>query len=238
MDIAKLLPVFCLCVLAGCVQIRESTSFITRRGERPAFENYDKIVVNQSSAASVLAAIGGPGNELLSQSRTVVASQGQRSWGNVFWVSIVAFDENELVAKRKYLILVDQTLRNVFLERRTGMALQSQMALDAEILAQPFANDNARRIEIVRQLSAKLSKDRAEVAADNEVIDTAAIMVNQALSAVLVKLDSSPVLAAKLSEPAGLEFEHISLGRGRARMVLSDDIAALNVNIGISPGEL
>ena len=238
MDIAKLLPVFCLCVLAGCVQIRESTSFITRRGERPAFENYDKIVVNQSSAASVLAAIGGPGNELLSQSRTVVASQGQRSWGNVFWVSIVAFDENELVAKRKYLILVDQTLRNVFLERRTGMALQSQMALDAEILAQPFANANARRIEIVRQLSAKLSKDRAEVAADNEVIDTAAIMVNQALSAVLVKLDSSPVLAAKLSEPAGLEFEHISLGRGRARMVLSDDIAALNVNIGISPGEL
>lgn len=238
MDIAKLLPVFCLCVLAGCVQVRESTSFITRRSEMPAFENYDKILVNQSSTASVLAAIGGLGDEMLSQSRTVVASQGQRSWGNVFWVSIVAFDENELVAKRKYLILVDQTLRSVFLERRTGMLLQSQMALDAEILAQPFANDNARRIEIVRQLSAKLSKDKVEVAADNEVIDTAAIMVNQALSAVLVKLDASPALALKLSEPAGLEFEHISLGRGRARMGLSDNIAALNINIGISPGEL
>jgi len=238
MDITKLLPVFCLCVLVGCAQVRQSTSSITRRSERPAFENYDKIVVNQSSAASVLAAIGTSKQQILSQSRTVVASQGRRSGGNVFWVSIVAFDENELLAKRKYFILVDQTLRNVFLERRTGLVLQSQMALNAEILAQPFANENAKRIEILRQLSAKLSNDKAEVALDNKLIDTAAMMANQALNAVLVKLDSSPALAAKLSEPAGLEFEHISLGRGRARMVLSDDIAALGINIGISPGEL
>ncbi|MHC4890892.1 MAG: hypothetical protein ACYTEO_15665, partial [Planctomycetota bacterium] len=56
--------------------------------------------------------------------------------------------------------------------------------------------------------------------------------INQALETVLVKLDSSPVLATKLSEPGGVDFSHINLGRGKIQMLVEDDIVTVKMRLG------
>ncbi len=235
MNRTRLLIVICLCAVAGCARLTELVTLGDARNERAAFENYDKLTLGTSSAADVLAVIRTGETELLSQSRSVIASQGQRNKRNVFWVNMVAFDENDLIARRKYLVVVNEALSTAFLEQRTGLGFRGQMVLADDILGKPFANDNARRIAIIRELATKFIQDKEEIAADNEIINVAAMMVNQALNTILVELDASPVLAAKLSEEHGLDFEHISLGKGRVKMVmLADDVAAFSINIGMS----
>ncbi len=58
------------------------------------------------------------------------------------------------------------------------------------------------------------------------------MLVNQTLDTVLRRLDSSAALASKLSDSGGLDFDHITLGKGCIRMMnITDDIMDVNINI-------
>ena len=58
------------------------------------------------------------------------------------------------------------------------------------------------------------------------------MLVNQALSAVLTSLDSSPALATRLSKPAGVEFSHLNLDKGKIQMVAIGDVARVKIRLG------
>jgi hypothetical protein len=58
------------------------------------------------------------------------------------------------------------------------------------------------------------------------------MMVNQALNTIVYKLDASPALADKLSEYPGLDFDHMTLGPAKARMIIENDIAIIKIKIG------
>jgi hypothetical protein len=45
-------------------------------------------------------------------------------------------------------------------------------------------------------------------------------------------MDDSPVLASRLSDANGVDFDHITLGKGNIRMDVTEDIAAVKVRIG------
>ena len=58
------------------------------------------------------------------------------------------------------------------------------------------------------------------------------MMTGQGVEALLAKLNVSPALAARLSEPNGLEFDHIDYDKGKLRMVIDNDIVTVKMRLG------
>jgi len=209
-------------------------------------ESYYRTKLKQSSSADVLAAIapappeGVPERtaadwgetQLLSRSKSVIASSGQKKKGHEIWLNMVAFDENELAARRKYFFLVDERPKVLFVEPRENLSFDCEMVLEPDVLDEPYANDNAKRIAVLRRVLANVRRDVDEVAGDNKTAGICGMLINQALETVLVRLDSSPVSALKLSESEGLQFSHISFDKGKIRMALEDDIVTVRMRLG------
>lgn len=220
--------------LCGCV-VRDTVKFLTP--EWPPYDDqisgvYQQTQLKESTSADVLSQIHLPEHELLSQSKSVVASYGQKKKGFKRWFKMVAFDEDELTVQRKYLFIEDERPKVLFVEPWEGLAFDSKQVLTPEILDEPYANENARRIEILRWVLASFRKDMDEVAEDNKELVVCGALVNQAIETVLVRLDSAPALATRLSDKRGLKFEHISFDKGRIRMIIEDDIATVKIALG------
>jgi hypothetical protein len=173
-----------------------------------------------------------PEYELLSQSKSVVASLGRKKKGRKIWFNMVAFDENKPAAKRKYFFVVDEKAKGFLFWPRQSLIFDSEMVLETEVLDKPYANENARRIAILKQVLKNVHKDIDEVAQDNKMLGICGMLINQTLKTVLQKLDDSPALASKLSDADGLGFDHITLGKGSIGMGVTDDIVKVKVKVG------
>ncbi len=220
-----------LCLFCGCSVVE-----YFQPDEPPSYEQiyaaYDSTSLNTSSAADVLGAINLPEYELLSQSKRVVASAGQKKKGYKSWFNMVAFDENDSTAKRKYLLVVDEKPKILFVWPRENLSFDCEMVIESEVLDRPYADERTRRIVILKSVLERFRSDIAEVGQDNKTLDGGGMVVNQALGTVLVKLDSSPALASRLDEPAGLEFDHVSFDKGKIQMVITYDIVTVKIRLG------
>jgi hypothetical protein len=148
------------------------------------------------------------------------------------WFQMVSFDENELIAKRKYYFISHERPKQLFVEPWEGVDFGCQMVLSKDILDQPYADENARRIAVLKKVDADIRKDTSEVGADNASLSLNGMMVGQGVESLLTKLNASPALAARLSEPNGLEFEHINYDKGKLRMVIDNDIVTVKMRLG------
>ncbi|MBN1393270.1 MAG: hypothetical protein JW947_10775 [Sedimentisphaerales bacterium] len=200
----------------------------------PPYESadaYNKTEMKESTSADVLGAITKE-DELLSQSKSVVASQGIKKKGHKLWLTMVTFDENTSMAKRKCFFIVDEKAESVPFITRRRLDFDIETVLEGKVLEEPYANENARRIAILSKVLEDTRRDIDEVAPDNKMIVICGGLINQTLSTVLQKLKDSPVLATKLSGKSGLGFEHITIGKGKIVMNVTDDIAAVRVRSG------
>ncbi|MFH1369809.1 MAG: hypothetical protein ABII09_00755 [Planctomycetota bacterium] len=226
------LSVLLLCgLIAGCSVV----DFVKPAGppsNEQIYAVYQQMILKQSTSADVLMLLGNPEYGLLSQSKSIIAQAGQKKKGYKSWLNMVAFDENSLIANRKYVFIADERPRQLFVEPWEGVDFDCQMVLPKEVLDEPYANENARRIAILKQVGAETRKDTKEVGADNAVIARCGMIVGQAIDTVGVKLNGSPAMAAGLSEPDGLEFEHISFDKGRLRMIVEDDVVTVKMRLG------
>jgi hypothetical protein len=218
-------------LIAGCYVVE----FFKPQGP-PANEQiyaiYRQTTLKQSTSADVLALFGRPEYGLLSQSKSIIAQAGQKKKGYKSWFNMVEFDENSLIANRKFAFIANERPKQLFVEPWEGVDFDCRMVLPKEVLDEPYANENARRIAILKQVGADTRKDTKEVGADNAVIAKCGMIIGQAIDTVTVKLDGSPALAAGLSEPYGMEFEHISFDKGRLRMVVEDDVVTVKMRLG------
>ena len=57
-------------------------------------------------------------------------------------------------------------------------------------------------------------------------------MVNQILKDILAQIGNSPVLAAKLGDGKGLEFNHMNFNNGVAKMSVTGGVVKLQVDLG------
>jgi hypothetical protein len=229
--VAKLLIVICFCASCGCSVVEYF------KPEGPPYDeelsaSYHQTKLKESSSADVLAMIHRPEYELLSQSKSVVASLGRKKKGRKIWFNMVAFDENKPAAKRKYFFVVDEKAKGFLFWPRQSLIFDSEMVLETEVLDKPYANENARRIAILKQVLKNVHKDIDEVAQDNKMLGICGMLINQTLKTVLQKLDDSPALASKLSDADGLDFDHITLDKGSIGMGVTDDIVKVKVKVG------
>jgi len=199
--------------------------------EKELYESYNQTELGMSAAGEVLIMIHDPEYELLSQSKSVVASFGQKKKGYKTWFNMVAFDENELTARRKYFFIVDEKSKGFPFMPKRRLRFESKMIMESEVLDEPYANQNARRLAILREVLANLHKDTDEVGVDNKQLNVCRMLINQTLETILQKLEESPVLASKLSSAAGVGFDHITLGKGSIWMDVDRDIVDVKVRV-------
>jgi len=226
--------VVCLVNISGCVLI-DTLEFVTPGGDPNDTDikrAYDTIELNKSTSSDVLAVIHMPKYERLTQSTSVIASQGEKKRGHKVWFNMVAFDENEQTVKRKYRFVEDERPKRLFVEPWESLRFDCAMVVDNDVLSEPYANENAKTIAIYNWVVEKFRGDIDEVGQDNKKLNISGMMVNQAFEASRVKLEASPALSAKLSDPLGVEFDHINMDKGRIQMVVAGDIATLKIRLG------
>ncbi len=228
-------------VLTGCATVYVHDFFFET--EKPAYahilESVDEVVLGESTAAEVLEVIHKPEyDEILSQSKSVVASAGLSKRDDAKgWFRMVSFYEEAMTARRKYVFIYDE--RPKFIERTfspmwEGALFTTEMALRSDVLDEPYATDNQRRIAIVKRVLENFDADIRQVDDDNEALHTCGRMFNQILRAAITELERSPGLAARLDDAEGMEFHHMNLRKSRIGMVLDDDIVRITATAGAS----
>lgn len=193
-----------------------------------------KIRRSQSEPTSRLA-----GTEVVSHSDRVVACLGQSQDESRTWFNMVTFHEYRLNVIRKYFFAVDDRAGSLRARSRRGLRFDCEMVLDKEVLGESHASENLRRIAILRYVLAQMRKDIKELGDDvdvpdqyNKKLDVCGMLINQTFEMVLVKLESSPVLAMRLTEAAGAEFDHINFNKGVIKMVIVDDTVMVKARFG------
>jgi hypothetical protein len=202
----------------------------------PSFEKMAKAYylteLRSSTAADVLPLLYMPEYSLLSQSTKVLAAQGTKDSGNKIWVTMVSFDENDLLAKRKYFIIIHDEPEHWFPVPWEGFRFDCQLVLEGEVLEEPYADENARRAAMLKFARDVVHDDIAEVKEDNKAFEVAGAMVNQSIEAVLTILDHSPALAARLSDEKGLDFSYHSFEKGRIGMTSDEKTMTIKLRVG------
>jgi len=222
-------------VLGGCAVVE----YFKREGpphDAELYESYDLTRLKVSRAGEVMGLIHDPEYELLSQSTSVIASFGQKKKGYKSWFNMVAFDENELTAKRKYFFWVDEKAKTAPFRSKRRLRFESRMVMEREVLDEPYVNQNARRINILRQVLANFRKDVDEVKADNKKLESFGMLINRMMEAILRELDESPVLASNLSSAEGVCFDHMTFGKGQIWISVAGDIVSVRVKVGFFKG--
>ena len=189
--------------------------------------------MNDESQADLAAA------EMISHSENVVVSMGQSKDGYQTWFNMVTFSENELNVVRKYFFVVDDKTKSIQFEPNQGLRFDCEIELEKEVFADPGTSDNARKIEILRTVLNYLRIDMYELRDDpdspdqgNRMIDICRMLINQTFDVILRELNRSPVLASRLSQAGGVEFDHINFDKGKIRLVVTKDIATVKIRLG------
>ncbi len=237
-------------LLAGCSAVSSPTA---AQGQQLSEEQelsipYDQITLKKSLTLDALPKIRRyqsepasrlAGTELVSHSDRVVASLGQSQDDSRTWFNMVTFHEYRLNVIRKYFFAVDDRAGSLRARSRRGLRFDCEMVLGKEVPGESHASENARRIAILRYVLAQMRKDIKELGDDvdvpdqyNKKLDVCGMLINQTFEMVLVKLESSPVLAMNLSEARGAEFDHINFNKGTVRMVVEDDTVAVQIRFG------
>jgi hypothetical protein len=221
---------FLVFVLHGCAVVGYF------KPEKPPYdeqlsESYENTTLKVSRAADVLASIYEPNYELLTQSKSVIASSGQKKKGHEIWFNMVTFDENALTAKRKYFFLVDEKPKSFWVQPKRRLKFDCEMVMGRELFEEPYANDNAKRIAILTKVLANVHNDIDQVGAEDKNISTSGMLINQTMKTILAKLESSPASATRLNPSGGLDFDHITLGAGTIWMGASGDIVNVKIRI-------
>jgi len=183
--------------------------------------------------------VGFAGDELISHSENVVVSLGQSKDGYQNWFNMVTFQENELNAIRKYFFIVDDKAGSFRFRSGRGLRFDCEMVLEKEMLAEPDTSENARRIAILRNVLDNLRKDIGELSDDteatgqeNKMLDICRMLITQTFEVILRELDSSPVLATRLSQAGGVDFDHINFDKGKIQMVARGGIVTVKIRLG------
>ncbi len=187
------------------------------------------------------------GPQLVSQSGTTIAVSGRSADGLKTWVTLIAFDEHQMTARRKYFFCVDERATTAPTARgqrlippRKGLIFDAELVLSPEIQTTPYATEEARQLAIVHWLMERFAEDvgslvgtPGESTQANELISLSAMMMNQTFEGLRIELDKSPGLARSLTGPKGVAFGHISMNEGRLRLTTAAGVttATLRVNL-------
>jgi hypothetical protein len=199
----------------------------------PVFDRYYSTTLKLSTSSDVLAMIQDPETEMVSQSDSVIASWGvEGKKDRTHWFNMVAFDEEQMNAVRKYGFILEETQGGWNQKPEPALRLDAAYVMDEDLLEAPYASNNEKRIELLKAAREHFGNDAQDLVLDSQSFRNSTIMVKQALNRVLIKLEQSPAYAAKLPLIEGMTFDHPTLGEAHIRMLIEDDIVKIKIKAG------
>ena len=219
--VTKFLILACFLVLCSCAAVKYFKPEESLYDEQLS-KSYRQIKLKETSSADMLAQIYLTEDELLSRSKSVIALLGQKGYRT--WFNMAAFGGMELTAQRKHFFIVN--------DRPRSLQFDCEMVLESEVFGDLYVDENAKRIAMLKQVMENVRRDINEVGQDNKMFNICGMVINQTLRAILVKLGDLPMLASRLSEKSGLEFNHINLDKGKIRMVVDGDVVTVKMRLG------
>jgi hypothetical protein len=184
---------------------------------------------------------------LLTQSDTVVAFSGRSANDRKTWLDLIAFNESRMTALRKYFFCSDEQATIVpdqsdhyLIPPRKGLVFDSEFAIDLEVLTTPYVTEEAQKIAILKWLATRFQNDVTLLMGSprhptqgNKQITLSAMMVNQVFQGLFAELAQSPGLAKNLPTDQGVSFPHASLGEGRVRLLVQNDIGVVTIRVNL-----
>jgi len=199
----------------------------------PVFDRYHSTTLKLSTSADVLAMVQEPETELLSQSESVVAAWGvEGKKERTHWFNMVAFDEEQMNAVRKYGFILEERHWGWNVSPAPALRLDAAMVMDAEGLDAAYVGNNEKQVEILKAAKEAFDRDALELTFDSRPLRNSTDMVKQALKSILLKLDRSPAYAVNLPLYEGMAFDHPTLGESRIRMLIEGDIVKIKIKAG------
>lgn len=202
--------------ISGCYRATQDTM---------TFNRYYRTALKVSNSNDVIPMIGAEG-ETLTLGENAVASSGSAKKGSVIWFNTVAFDDETSKAFRKYGFVANPKAK------RQSMRFDAKLVIDPLVLSKPHANDNARKIAILKSILADFSNDLKPLVKKSDVLNSGTMMVKQMLNGLIYKLQASPSLAENLENFSGMDFDHMNLGEAKIRMVIVDGVVEIKVMTG------
>ena len=210
-----------LCI-TGCSDPLDKYEFI--------FDRYYTTTLGVSTSADVLATTQDPDTELISQSESIVAVWGKEGKKDrTHWFNMIAFDEDEMTAARKYGFILEETTKGFNRIPTPALRFDAEMTIDADILEAPYANNNEKSIAVLKAAFDAFRLDADELVYDSAQLQSSTMMVNQAFNTVLVKLMKSPAYAANLPLLKGMKFDHMMLGESYIRMIIEGNVVKIKI---------
>lgn len=177
--------------------------------------------------------------ELFSRSDNTVALLGQSKDRTLTWFNMVSFSKDYPIAERKYFFDVSEKKSGLTGSDKRGLGFDCQMVLNQKVLLGSYASESAKQIEIFKYIRDNFRRDVDKFGAGSQTrgegdltLSICGMLLNQTFETILRKLDSSPVLATRLSEPDGVKFDHISFNEGTVRMTIDIDIVTVHIRLG------
>lgn len=199
----------------------------------PVFERYYATTLKLSTSADVLAMIQDPQTEYLSQSESVVASWGKAEQKDrTHWFNMVAFDEEQMTAVRKYGFILEETTKGWNRPPLPALRYDAEMVISRDVLEAAYPSANAKMLAVLTEARKQFKTDSDALTFDSDVFRSSVMMVHQSLNSVINRLTQSPAYAVKIPLPEGLAFDHPTLGESRLRMVIEDDVVKLKIKAG------
>jgi cellulose synthase/poly-beta-1,6-N-acetylglucosamine synthase-like glycosyltransferase len=196
---------------------------------------YKDIRLGKSTSVDVLEGVKRYKSEIISESESVIASCGEKKKTYQFWLTMVGFDEEDFTVTRKYVLAVDEKPWYINWNIKTrGQKLRfdAEITIDEDTLTEPYTSENQKRIAIMRKALENFRDDIMQVRQDNMILDAGAMMTNQTFERILYILDKSPAFATKIDRPKGLDFDHLTLGKGRVQMAIKNNVVTFKIRIG------
>jgi len=219
----------------GCYCIK---LFIPERppSDQQLKQSYSEISIYDTDSFRALEAIHHPNSEVLSRSSKVIASYGEKNDVRKFWFNMVAFNEITLTAARKYLFIANEKTKSITPRIWRRLIFNGETVLDTELLEKPFTGDNDKKVAVFQSIIEYFNQDLKEIKGKNKNLDIAGMLARWQLETIWRVLEKSPSLASKLDTEDGLEFEHLTFGKGTVTMKVGEDTAEFEIYIN-SPSE-
>jgi hypothetical protein len=211
-------------VLGGCVQ---------QPIPEPMFFTYNETKLGQSSSGDVLNYIDMSLTTLISQSDTVIASWGEDKKGYQEWLDVVAFDEENADAARKYFFFIDEKAHHIpFIHPKWTFRFDGQLILDQAVLDKPYADEAVRSSAILKEIQKQFREDIAKVSANNKMLGICQLVVNESFDTALMQLNETPAWTAKLYNPEGWMFDSRNFDKGAIRLSEESGIVTITIKGG------
>lgn len=241
-NIITLFTLAVVITLAGCAGIGQKTNEYGDKIASPFQQTptdsdqlsvpYQKTVLGYSTSAQVLEDIVYNSTETISQSESVIGAYGVDKKRKRAWFNIVAFDEEALIASRKYFLSTYDRPKSWFYLKEK-LRFDTELYIGRGILDDAYANADAKRIAILAEVRRIFNADIRQLEKYNRDMANIGMLVNQSLNVILNQFKINPAYAEQMEYFNGLDFDHPTLNDGKIRIVIDDETGLVKVKIKI-----